>query len=363
MAAIAATVAVVAAGAGSAPTHTAQPAAAVESEIVSVRAFPAATNAQRSLDGLGLSSLSDLGPHADLRRAQLTNTSGNFLLRRGAFTPLPDFPGTQQTVHARVNNRRQTVGVAGVEGAVGDAPTLYAFVQRNGVFRRIAVRGASNTVPIGLNDRGQIAGVYVDSAGTLHSFVRDRDGDLTRIGVPGALETAVYSINNRGQIVGSYIDSDNVQHGFLWTRRKVLTIDPPRTGAARGGPGTRALDLNDRGDVVGSYFDGRVFHGFVRNRRGYTDIDPIDPMPGLGAEAAGINNRGEVVGRYAAPVDDATAKLRGFRWRKGSRTTIPDAPGDRCDTVAADLNERGQILVPAPGSQKPGCPIRLDPGA
>jgi hypothetical protein len=119
--------------------------------------------------------------------------------------------------------------------------------------------------------------------------------------------------------------------------------------------------LNDRGDVVGSYFDGRAFHGFVRDRRGYTDIDPGQPVPGLGAfaEANGINNRGDVVGLYAAPFDDITAKLRGFRWERGSITTIPDAPGDRCDTVAADINDRGQILVPAPGSLKPGCPIAL----
>jgi uncharacterized membrane protein len=363
IAAIAAVVAAIVAGPASAPVEAAQPAAAASSNLGSVRALAAAAKEQRSLDRLGLGGLSSLGSSADLRRAEVTNASGNFLLRRGRFTPLPDFPGTDQTVHARVNNRGQTVGVAGVEGPIGAAPTVYGFMQRGGVFRRVDVRGASYTVPIGLNDGGQIAGVYVDPAGALHSFLRDRDGEVTRIEVPGALTTAVYSISNRGQVVGDFIDGENVQHGFLWRRGKVTIIDPPGVEAAPGGPGTRVIDLNDRGDVVGSYFDGQAVRGFVRNRRGYSDIDPIDPLPGLGfAEAGAINNRGEVVGRYAVPVDDATAKLRGFRWRKGFITTIPDAPGDRCDTVASDINERGQILIPAPGSQKPGCPIPLDPG-
>jgi probable HAF family extracellular repeat protein len=296
---------------------------------------------------------------AAIKHDVATNASGNFLLRGGAFTPLPDSPGAEETVHNRINNRGETVGITAVSAPT---PAFHGFVQRNGIFRRIDVRGASDTVPLGINDRGQIAGVYVDPGGAIHSFVRERDGDITKIEVPGALTTAIYDINNRGHVVGDFIDAEQVQHGFVWARGKVTTIDPPGVKAAPGGPGSRAIGLNDRGDVVGSYFDGRVFHAFVRTRRGYTDIDPVDPVPGLGAEASGINNRGEVVGRYTVLADSATAKLRGFRWRKGSVTTIPDAPGDRCDTVAFDINERGQIVVPAPGSLKPGCPIPLDPG-
>jgi hypothetical protein len=140
MAALAATVVAIVAGAASAPADAAQSPAAAKG-VVPVRAFAAAMNAQKPLGLLGLSVPSDRGPHADLRRAELTNASGNFLLRRGTFTPLPDFPGTQQTVHARINNRGQTVGVAGVEGAVGAAPTVY--LQRKGEFRRVDVRGAS----------------------------------------------------------------------------------------------------------------------------------------------------------------------------------------------------------------------------
>jgi uncharacterized membrane protein len=280
--------------------------------------------------------------------------SGNFLLRGGVFTPLPDMPGTFETSHVRVNNRGQSVGAA----LAGDeaAPTVYGFVQRDGVFSRIEVRGASTTIPFGINDRGDVAGVYIDAGGAVRGFVRDEDGDVTKINIPGTSEVAVYDINNRGEVVGYYVDSGDVQHGYRWARGRITTVDPPEVAAEPDGPGTRVQGINDLGDVVGSYFDGEVTHAFILRRGRYTDIDP---PPGLFAEAGDVNNRGQVVGRYGVLVDEATAKLRGFRWERGNLTDIPAAPGDRCDTVASGINERGQIVVPAPGSIKPGCPIAL----
>jgi uncharacterized membrane protein len=292
---------------------------------------------------------------AEASASAVTAASGNFLLREGAFIPLPDMPGTTETNHVRVNNRGQTVGVAFT--GVDAAQTAQGFLQRDGRFSRIDVRGAASTLPFGINDHGDIAGVYIDAGGALRGFVRDKDGFVTRIDVPGASEIAVYDINNRDEVVGYYIDSGDVQRGYRWANGKIATIEPPGVAAEPDGPGTRVQGINDRGDVVGSYFDGEVTHAFILRRGRYTDIDP---PPGLFAEAGDVNNRGQVVGRYGVLVDEATAKLRGFLWDKGNLTDIPDAPGDRCDTVASGINERGQILIPAPGSIKPGCPIALE---
>jgi probable HAF family extracellular repeat protein len=277
------------------------------------------------------------------------------LLRSGEYTPLPEMPGATETSHVRVNNRGQTVGFAfdGVDTATG-----HGFVQRDGEFSEIDVSGASTTIPFGINDRGDVTGVYIDAGGSLRSFVRDARGDVTRIDVSGASETAAYDINNRGEIVGYYIDSGGVQHGYRWASGEIEIIDPPNVATEPGGPGTRVQGINDRGDVVGSYFDGEVTHAFLQRRGRYTEIDP---PPGLYAEAGDVNNQGQVVGRYGVPVDDATAKLRGFLWESGNLTDIPDAPGDRCDTVASGINERGAIVVPAPGSINPGCPVALEP--
>ena len=72
----------------------------------------------------------------------------------------------------------------------------------------------------------------------------------------------------------------------------------------------------------------------------------------------GINNRGQVVGQSV----DTAGVLHGYLWEpKGGFGTI-DPPGGAgnacveipdggrvCGTVAADINDRGQILLPAPG--------------
>ena len=62
---------------------------------------------------------------------------------------------------------------------------------------------ASDTVPSGVNGRGEIVGFSdVGSAGSYHGFLRDRRGRFRRIDVPGAAGTASARINDHGQIVG-----------------------------------------------------------------------------------------------------------------------------------------------------------------
>jgi hypothetical protein len=86
-------------------------------------------------------------------------------------------------------------------------------------------------------------------------FLLDR-GRFTTIDVPDAvLETAPFGINNRGQVVGQYVDTAGDLRGYLWERKRgFTTIDPPR------GAGTVAADINDRGQILlptpGSFYKG-----------------------------------------------------------------------------------------------------------
>jgi probable HAF family extracellular repeat protein len=82
---------------------------------------------------------------------------------------------------------------------------LRGFLLEDGVFTRIDVPGATETLPQGINDRGQIVGAYADAEGTIHGFLLDK-GVLTTIDVPGALNTGANDINERGQIVGFFLD-------------------------------------------------------------------------------------------------------------------------------------------------------------
>jgi uncharacterized membrane protein len=58
-----------------------------------------------------------------------------------------------------------------------------------------------STLALGINNRGQIVGVYSDEA-IGHGFLLQKD-TFTVIDAPGAvLSTAAFSINDRGQVLG-----------------------------------------------------------------------------------------------------------------------------------------------------------------
>ena len=64
--------------------------------------------------------------------------------------------------------------------------------------------GSTGTMVSGINNSGQMVGIYQDSAGW-HSFLRSSDGvTYTVISVPGASQTIASGINNLGQVVGYY---------------------------------------------------------------------------------------------------------------------------------------------------------------
>jgi probable HAF family extracellular repeat protein len=51
--------------------------------------------------------------------------------------------------------------------------------------------------------------------------------------VPDAAQTQAIGINNRGQVVGEYVDGDGAIHGFRWDRG-VTTLDGPDDAAGTG---------------------------------------------------------------------------------------------------------------------------------
>jgi uncharacterized membrane protein len=164
--------------------------------------------------------------------------------------------------------------------------------------------GAALTQPLGINDRGDIVGAYIEAVtgpdpygyhetGRLRGFVM-REGRFTPIDFPGGEGTRVSGINNRGQMVG-YYDSDDARRGFLLSNGRFTRIDQP------GSSFTVPSRIDNLGRIVGGY---------------------LDPN--------GVNSRG-------------------FLWRNGNYTTIV-APGERTDTVAHDINDRGDIVIPADGT-------------
>lgn len=128
----------------------------------------------------------------------------------------------------------------GVKTAMADV--LYSFTT-------IDVPGALLTFATGINDGGQIVGIFQDALGNDHGFL-DSGGSFTTIDVPGAIPgtTFVSGINDSGQIVGSFTSAPGaLSHGFLYSGGSFSTIDVP--GAI---PGTTSVSgINDSGQIVG----------------------------------------------------------------------------------------------------------------
>ena len=72
---------------------------------------------------------------------------------------------------------------------------------------------ATSTAPFGINDTGEIAGFYSDSAGKSHGFIY-AGGAFSTVDVAGARATLLTRIKNGGAVTGVCYDALNEGHGI-----------------------------------------------------------------------------------------------------------------------------------------------------
>ena len=158
----------------------------------------------------------------------------------------------------------------------------------------------SGTIPVALNNAGQISGTYVDASGITHGFLYS-GSTYTTIDDPlaGTFGTAVRAINDTGQIVGYYITNGTITdgHSFLYRGSTYTALDIP---GARDGSATFAFGLNNAGNVVGYYVNSQQdSYGFLYTGGTYTTLaDPSAYAGGISTHAFSINNAGQIVGDY-----------------------------------------------------------------
>ncbi|NET44747.1 hypothetical protein [Okeania sp. SIO2B3] len=213
-----------------------------------------------------------------------------------------------------------------------DSPVSNGYFLNGGIFETINFLDADETMINGINDSGEIIGLWGNDPTFLeNSFFRDADGNFSEINFPTATATRVEDINNLGQIVGSYLDTTGLFHGFLLDNGIFTTIDFP------GASGTILTGINDLQEVVGIFPDAdRSVNSFFRNSAGdFTNID----FPGSqDTFAGGINNIGNIVGDYS----DSTGLFHGFILEEDNFTSI-NFPTIG-ETFINDINEFGDIV-------------------
>jgi hypothetical protein len=198
--------------------------------------------------------------------------------------------------------------------------------------------GAGNsTIPFGINNRGDIAGDYLDSSNVRRGFVRLSNGRFSApIVEPNDTGnfTRGRGINNARTIDGDFFNvGDNAFHGYILTGSTFTQFDI--------GPGlsTDLYGINDAGSFVGAYGSTvQVSQAFV-NIAGTTTVITI---PGqYDASASGINNLTQVAGDYST----SSGLLRHgfFRDSNGALTFPIDFPGATI-TVQNGINDRGWIV-------------------
>lgn len=150
-----------------------------------------------------------------------------FLSQAGTYTSI-DFPGAAAFTEAWKNNDHGEI--VGRYRSSTDGK-YHLFVLNNGAFTSVPdVPGSIETAPGafsedgGLNNAGDIAGNYCShkscalftSVGDLHAFLLS-GGVYTTIDFPGAVETLAYGVNSSDDVVGGYVDSSGKLHGYLRT--------------------------------------------------------------------------------------------------------------------------------------------------
>jgi hypothetical protein len=288
------------------------------------------------LVGLATTAAAEASPAArPALNAPRTQFPG-FLLDRGRYVPIEHPASATQTLAFGINNHGQIVGL--YDDAEGRS---HGFLRDSrGRYRTIDAPGCYATGLTRINDRGQITGDCWTTKeryeqGLKRGFLLER-GRFVRVNVPGSDSTEAVGLDDRGRVVGETNTLEPLElHGYLWDDGRIRRIDVP------GALGTGAEEINERGQIAGAYFtDAVTSRGYLLDKgRFRTFAAPGGPL----TQVFGLNNRGQIAG-YVAD-DELLSNAHGFVLAKGiggpfTPIDFPDAPR----TVALGINDLGQIV-------------------
>ena len=244
-----------------------------------------------------------------------------------------DVPGSipGNTLAGGINNAGQVTGV------YADSATNAgrSFVDTGGTFSTFIAPSGQNTSAFGINDAGQVVGAVFDQGSNPSGFI-SAAGSFSALNVPFGSRTTPQGINDAGQIVGSYVTSivqpgfpyQEITLGFEDTGGAFSTIDVPNSTR------TVAEGINGNGLVVGYFTGSNSTLGFVDAGGSFSTIG----VPGAYiTEANGVNNAGTVVG-----FTQDSSGPHGFVQTSAGDLAILDVPGATY-TQAIGINDAGVI--------------------
>ena len=144
-----------------------------------------------------------------------------------------------------LNRQNQLVGTDAPQHGTG----RILFSVSRGVLSRWAPPGSAGVSSVAVNDLGEIAGSYVDTAGRWHGFVL-MNGKPKRFDMPKrATAITVSGINNKGRVIGFFTEAGGYIYPFLYNGSVVTKIRNEHSAIPP------QVAINDFGVMTLGYFD------------------------------------------------------------------------------------------------------------
>jgi hypothetical protein len=176
-----------------------------------------------------------------------------------------------------------------------------AFVYSRGKFTSVKFPKSNGTEATGINDKGWVVGLYLDSSNVQHGFVK-KGAKYTKVDVKGDTSADVYGINNAGDMTVYALNSSGGYDSFIYNGKNFKKVGYPKAGPG----GSVAHAANNKGDVDGTYYDSKGdVHGWLLHSGKYYALN--DPT-GCKCDTRddGINDTLEMVGRYSTSLGGAS---------------------------------------------------------
>jgi hypothetical protein len=211
------------------------------------------------------------------------------------------FPGSQFTVPTKVNDARQIVGLY-----LDSSGKQHGFLLSKGRYSTIDYPGAISTEALAVNNWPipAIAGDYTDTAGRVHGFV-SIGGLFLPVNAAFAANLSVTGVNDLGEMAGIYDLGGPLgtaqTFGFHGFASLLTPLNCPNTSTDPTTTSTLLHSLNNKGEIAGTaqiQFANRLrVDAFLEGGGNFQPLEAgLDGF--LADQALGINDAGILVGSF-----------------------------------------------------------------
>ena len=172
--------------------------------------------------------------------------AGTYDVRTGSFNALPDFENKPINLGYDMNNAGVAVGHA-CDGTLLEPFNCVGWIWTGTQYQRLEIEGVASPLPHGINDRGQIVGLYLKTPPfDFKAFLYE--GGKGRILLQDT-DAVAYDINNQGDI--SMLIEVSPQLPFIPALLESGFTEPKPLPSYPGSFTTLWVGMNERGDFAG----------------------------------------------------------------------------------------------------------------